>query len=166
MISVDTKKKELIGNFKNDGQEWRRRRSPRWVNMHDFADLKLEKVIPHGVYDPSQNEGWVTVGVDHDTASFAVNSIRKWWEEMGQVRYPRSRDLWITADSGGSNTNRSRLWKVELQALADQLRMTIHVCHFPPGTSKWNKIEHRLFSFISRNWRGTPLLSRAAAVSL
>lgn len=166
VISVDTKKKENLGNFKNQGQEWRKKGNPRKVNMHDFADEKLGKVIPHGVYDLSRNEGWVTVGVTHDTASFAVASIRRWWKRMGSKRYANARELLITADSGGSNANRSRLWKVELQKLADDLKMTIRVRHFPPGTSKWNKIEHRLFSFISKNWRGKPLLSRAAVVHL
>jgi hypothetical protein len=166
VISVDTKKKELIGNFKNNGKEWRKKGNPRKVNMHDFVDLELGKVIPHGVYDLSENEGWITVGITHDTASFAVASIKRWWKRMGRKRYPAAEELTITADSGGSNASRSRLWKAELQKLADELRMTIHVRHFPPGTSKWNKIEHRLFSFISRNWRGTPLLSRAAVVNL
>jgi hypothetical protein len=166
VISVDTKKKELIGNYKNNGREWRKKGNPRTVNMHDFADPELGKVIPHGIYDLSRNEGWVTVGITHDTASFAVASIRRWWKRMGSKRYPDARELMITADSGGSNANRSRLWKAELQNLADELKMTIHVRHFPPGTSKWNKIEHRLFSFISRNWRGKPLLSRASVVNL
>jgi len=166
VISVDTKKKELIGNYKNNGQEWRKKGNPRTVNMHDFPDPELGKVIPHGIYDLSKNEGWVTVGITHDTASFAVASIRRWWKRMGSKRYPHAKELTITADSGGSNANRSRLWKVELQNLADELKITIHIRHFPPGTSKWNKIEHRLFSFISRNWRGKPLLSRAAVVNL
>ena len=166
VISVDTKKKELIGNFKNQGREWRKTGNPRKVNMHDFADPKLGKVAPYGVYDLSRNEGWVNVGIDHDTASFAVESIRRWWTRLGMKRYPNATDLMITADCGGSNANRGRLWKVELQQLADKLQMTIHVRHFPPGTSKWNKIEHRLFSFISRNWRGQPLIDLATVVNL
>ena len=166
VISVDTKKKELIGNFKNTGQEWRPKGTARKVNMHDFADKKLGKVIPYGVYDLSKNEGWMNVGIDHDTASFAVESIRRWWKRMGRKRYPKAHELLITADCGGSNGNRNKLWKVELQELADHTGMTIHVRHFPPGTSKWNKIEHRLFSFISQNWKGTPLLSRVSVVNL
>jgi hypothetical protein len=166
VISVDTKKKELIGNFKNPGTEWRPKGQPRQVNLHDFVDPELGKVIPYGVYDLAQNEGWVNVGIDHDTASFAVASIRQWWKRMGSKRYPKAKELLITADCGGSNGNRSKLWKVELQKLADEVKMTIHVRHFPPGTSKWNKIEHRLFSFISHNWRGQPLLTRAAVVNL
>lgn len=165
-VSVDTKKKENLGNFKNNGREWRTKGSPRTVNMHDFADEELGKVIPHGVYDLSRNEGWITVGIDHDTASFAVESIRRWWKRMGSKRYAKAKELLITADSGGSNAHRSRLWKAELQKFADETKMTIHVRHFPPGTSKWNKIEHRLFSCISRNWRGKPLLSRASVVNL
>lgn len=166
VISVDTKKKELIGNFRNNGKEWRPKGNPREVNMHDFADKELGKVIPYGVYDLSRNEGWMNVGIDHDTASFAVESIRRWWNRMGGERYEKATELMATADCGGSNSNRSRLWKVELQKLADETGMTIHVRHFPPGTSKWNKIEHRLFSFISQNWKGKPLLSRAAVVNL
>ncbi len=165
-VSVDTKKKELIGNYKNNGQEWRSKGNPRKVNMHDFTDKKLGKVAPYGVYDLSKNEGWVNVGIDHDTASFAVESIRRWWTRLGRKRYPKAEELMITADCGGSNSNRSRLWKVELQKFADKTNLAIHVRHFPPGTSKWNKIEHRLFSFIARNWRGKPLLSRAAVVNL
>jgi hypothetical protein len=166
VISVDTKKKELIGNFKNAGREWRRKGEPRTVNMHDFMDADLGKVAPYGVYDLSKNEGWVNVGIDHDTASFAVESIRRWWTRMGMKRYPHARELMITADCGGSNANRNRLWKVELQKLATEINLTIHVRHFPPGTSKWNKIEHRLFSFISKNWRGQPLIDRATVVNL
>lgn len=165
-VSVDTKKKELIGNFKNNGREWRPKGSPREVNMHDFADKELGKVSPYGVYDLSRNEGWVNVGINHDTASFAVESIRRWWNRLGKKRYPKAEELMITADCGGSNGNRSKLWKVELQKFADETSLTIHVRHFPPGTSKWNKIEHRLFSFITRNWRGQPLLSRATVVNL
>jgi len=166
VISVDTKKKELIGNYKNNGQEWRKKGKPREVNTHDFVDPELGKVASYGVYDLLRNEGWVNIGITHDTASFAVESIRRWWTRMGRYRYPKTAELMITADCGGSNANRSRLWKVELQTFADETKMTIHVRHFPPGTSKWNKIEHRLFSFISRNWRGKPLLSRAAVVNL
>jgi len=166
VISVDTKKKELIGNFKNNGREWRKIGNPRTVNMHDFTDKKLGKVAPYGVYDLSRNEGWVNVGIDHDTASFAVESIRRWWTHMGMTRYPEAAKLMITADCGGSNAHRSKLWKVELQKFADETHLTIHVRHFPPGTSKWNKIEHRLFSVISRNWRGQPLVDRTTVVNL
>ena len=166
VISVDTKKKELIGNFKNPGREWRPKTTPVEVKVHDFVDPRLGKVIPYGVYDLSRNEGWGNVGVTHDTASFAVASIRRWWSQMGTRRYPHARELLITADCGGSNGNRTRLWKRELQQLADHLRMVIHVRHFPPGTRKWNNIEHRLCSFISKNWRGRPLISRAAVVDL
>ena len=166
VISVDTKKKELIGNFKNNGKEYRKKGKPRTVNTHDFPDPELGKVAPYGVYDVSKNEGWVNVGITHDTASFAIESIRRWWNHMGRERYPKADELMITADCGGSNANRSKLWKVELQNLADELSMIIHVRHFPPGTSKWNKIEHRLFSFISSNWRGKPLIDRATVVNL
>lgn len=166
VISVDTKKKELIGNFKNPGREWQPKGSPEEVNVHDFADPHLGKVIPYGVYDLATNEGWVNVGIDHDTAEFAVESIRRWWFHMGTERYPHARKLLITADCGGSNGSRTRLWKVALQQFADELQLPIHVRHFPPGTSKWNKIEHRLFCFITQNWRGRPLLSRATVVNL
>ena len=165
-ISVDTKKKELIGDFKNAGREWRPRGEPEEVRVHDFLDKKLGKAIPYGVYDMINNQGWVSVGIDHDTAQFAVNSIRRWWNRMGRRRFPRATELLITADGGGSNSSRSRLWKVSLQALADQLGLCLHVCHFPPGTSKWNKIEHRLFSFITQNWRGRPLVSHQTVVNL
>ncbi len=165
-ISVDTKKKELIGDFKNAGREWRPRGEPEEVRVHDFLDKNLGKAIPYGVYDMINNQGWVSVGIDHDTAQFAVNSIRRWWKRMGRRRFPRATELLITADGGGSNSSRSRLWKVSLQALADQLGLCLHVCHFPPGTSKWNKIEHRLFSFITQNWRGRPLLSHQTVVKL
>lgn len=165
-ISVDTKKKELIGDFKNAGRQWRPRGEPEEVRVHDFLDKNLGKVIPYGVYDMINNQGWVSVGIDHDTAQFAVNSIRRWWKRMGRRRFPRATKLLITADGGGSNSSRSRLWKVSLQALADQLGLCLHVCHFPPGTSKWNKIEHRLFSFITQNWRGRPLLSDQTVVNL
>jgi hypothetical protein len=165
-ISVDTKKKELIGDFKNAGQEWRPSGDPEEVRVHDFLDKNLGKAIPYGVYDMINNQGWVSVGIDHDTAQFAVNSIRRWWKRMGRRRFPRATKLLITADGGGSNSSRSRLWKVSLQALADELGLGLHVCHFPPGTSKWNKIEHRLFSFITQNWRGRPLVSHQTVVNL
>lgn len=165
-ISVDTKKKELVGDFKNAGREWRPRGEPEDVRVHDFLDQELGKAIPYGVYDMINNQGWVSVGIDHDTAQFAVNSIRRWWKRMGRRRFPRATELLITADGGGSNSPRSRLWRVSLQALADELDLGLHVCHFPPGTSKWNQIEHRLFSFITQNWRGRPLLSHQTVVSL
>jgi hypothetical protein len=165
-ISVDTKKKELIGDFKNAGRQWRPRGQPEEVRVHDFLDKELGKAIPYGVYDMINNQGWVSVGIDHDTAQFAVNSIRRWWKKMGRRRFPRASRLLITADGGGSNSPRSRLWKVSLQELADELGLRLHVCHFPPGTSKWNRIEHRLFSFITQNWRGKPLVSHQAVVSL
>jgi transposase len=165
-ISVDTKKKELVGNFKNAGREWRPRGQPQPVQVHDFVQPELGRAIPYGVYDLGANTGWVSVGIDHDTAAFAVGSIRRWWQAMGRRAYPRAQRLLITADAGGSNGPRVRLWKVELQKLADHLRRPISVCHFPPGTSKWNKIEHRLFSFISQNWRGQPLVSHAVIVNL
>ncbi len=165
-ISVDTKKKELIGDFENAGREWRPKGRPEEVRVHDFQDQALGKVIPYGVYDLHNNQGWVSVGIDHDTAQFAANSIRRWWRQMGQRRFPHARELLITADGGGSNGSRSRLWKVALQELANALGLKLVVCHFPPGTSKWNKIEHRLFSFITQNWRGRPLVSREAVVNL
>ena len=166
VISVDTKKKELVGDFKNAGKTWRPKGQPQEVRVHDFVDKKLGKAIPYGVYDVAQNAGWVSVGVTHDTASFAVSTIRRWWRRMGRKVYPDARQLLITADSGGGNASRSRLWKWELQRFADESGLTLRVCHLPPGTSKWNKIEHRLFSFISQNWRGAPLLTHAAIVSL
>jgi Rhodopirellula transposase DDE domain len=166
VVSVDAKKKELVGDFKNPGQEWRRRGQPEPVRAKDFPDKELGKVIPEGVYDLAQNQGWVSVGIDHDTADFAAESIRRWWQEMGAPLYPRATQLLITADAGGSNGYRSRLWKVALQRLADALGLRITVCHFPPGTSKWNKIEHRLFCYITKNWRGKPLTSRAVVVNL
>ncbi len=166
VISVDTKKKELVGDFENQGQEWQPQGQPEEVRVHDFADKKLGKVAPYGVYDVAANEGWVSVGIDHDTAEFAGESIRRWWREMGRVRNPGARRLLITADGGGSNGSRVRLWKVTLQGLADQLGLEISVCHFPPGTSKWNKIEHRMFCHISQNWRGRPLTSRQVVVNL
>jgi hypothetical protein len=165
-ISVDTKKKELIGDFKNSGPEWRPKGDPRRVRVHDFIIPEKGKAIPYGVYDLHRNEGWVSIGIDHDTAAFAVASIRRWWRTMGRARYPKAESLLITSDCGGSNGSRTRLWKWELQELADQTGLSISVCHFPPGTSKWNKIEHRLFSFISRNWRGRPLESLAVIVNL
>ena len=165
-ISVDTKKKELVGDFKNAGREWRRRGKPEEVRVHDFLDKKLGKAIPYGVYDILNNQGWVSVGINHDTAQFAVNSIRRWWKRMGRRRFPRATRLLITADGGGSNSSRSRLWRLSLQELADDLGLRLQVCHFPPGTSKWNKIEHRLFSFITQNWRGRPLVSHQAIVNL
>ncbi len=165
-ISVDTKKKELVGDFKNGGREWRPAGKPEEVRVHDFQDKTLGKAIPYGVYDIVNNQGWVNVGIDHDTAQFAANSIRNWWREMGQRRFPRASELLITADGGGSNSSRSRLWKLALQGLADDLKLKLFVCHFPPGTSKWNKIEHRMFSFITQNWRGKPLVSHQAIVNL
>ena len=165
VISVDTKKKELVGNYKNNGREWRPKSTPDPVNVHDFIDPDLPRAVPYGVYDLADNVGWVSVGTDHDTASFAVNAIRRWWLSMGRGRYAKAKRLMITAD-GGSNGYRVRLWKVELQKLADELKFPVTVCHFPPGTSKWNKIEHRLFSFISINWRGKPLRTYRSIVQL
>jgi len=165
-ISVDTKKKELVGNFKNGGREWRPRGDPQRVRVHDFLDLKKGKAIPYGVYDLGRNQGWITVGIDHDTAAFAVHTIHRWWKTLGIRAYPRASSVLIVADSGGSNGSRIRLWKWELQRLADATQLHLHVCHFPPGTSKWNKIEHRLFSFISQNWRGRPLLTHATIIKL
>lgn len=165
-ISVDTKKKELVGDFKNGGREWRPKGEPELVRMHDFKDPELGKAIPYGIYDLACDEGWVQVGIDHDTAQFAVASIRSWWQQLGRQRYPEATTLQITADCGGSNGNRTRLWKLELQKLADETGMRISVCHLPPGTSKWNKIEHRLFSFITKNWRGRPLESLETIVNL
>src|SRR5437588_3820144 len=166
VISVDTKKKELIGNFKNGGPDYRPKGDPRRVNVHDFEDKKLGKVVPYGVYDMTANAGFVSVGITSDTAEFAVQSIRCWRERMGRQRYPDARELTITADCGGSNGARVRLWKLELQKLADETGLVIHVHHYPPGTSKWNKIEHRLFCHITQNWRGRPLTDRLAVVEL
>lgn len=166
VISVDTKKKELIGDFKNGGREWRPKGEPERVRVHDFIIPEKGKAIPYGVYDLTRNAGWVNVGIDHDTAAFAVSSIRRWWKIMGRAVYPRGQMLLITADSGGSNGSRNRLWKWELQNFVNRTGMAITVCHFPPGTSKWNKIEHRLFSYISKNWRGKPLESLAVIVNL
>lgn len=166
VISVDCKKKELIGNFKTNGQEYRPTGEPEEVNAYDFPDKELGKVAPYGVYDLTKNKGWVSVGISHDTAAFAVNTIRQWWVSMGKACYPQASQLLITADSGGSNSYRTRLWKIELQRLAKETGLSVSVCHLPPGTSKWNKIEHRLFSFITQNWRGRPLLSHEVVVNL
>ena len=163
---MDTKKKELVGDFKNQGREWRPKGTPEAVQVHDFIDPKLGRAVPYGVYDLADNKGWVSVGTDHDTASFAVHAIKRWWRTMGRARYPKATRLLITADGGGSNGYRVRLWKIELQTLANSLRIPITVCHLPPGTSKWNKIEHRLFSFITLNWRGKPLRSFKTIVQL
>jgi hypothetical protein len=166
VISIDAKKKELIGNFTNRGKEWHPKGQPKEVNVYDFVDKELGKVTPYGVLDIAANEGWVSVGIDHDTAEFAAESIRCWWREMGCLRYPKATRLLITADGGGSNGVRVRLWKKVLQDLATGLGLEIHVCHFPPGTSKWNKIEHRMFCQITQNWRGRPLMSRQVVVNL
>ena len=166
VISVDTKKKELVGNFKNGGREWQPKGRPEQVRVHDFIDKELGKAIPYGVYDITKNQGWVSVGIDHDTARFATEAIRRWWSKMGRPRYRTARELLITADGGGSNGSRCRLWKVALQELANDLRLWIRVCHFPPGTSKWNKIEHRMFSHITQNWRGRPLVSHEVIINL
>ncbi len=166
VISVDTKKKEPVGNFKNSGQTWRPRGRPEQVRVHDFVIPELGKVAPYGIYDLTANRGWVSVGIDHDTATFAVGSIRWWWMRAGRRSYPKATRLLITADCGGSNGYRVHLWKLELQKLADKTGLSIAVCHFPPGTSKWNKIEHRLFSFITKNWRGQPLLTHATILNL
>ena len=165
-ISVDAKKKENVGDFKNGGHEWFPQGTPEEVRVYDFLIKSLGKAALYGVYDLFRNEGWVSVGIDHDTAQFAVNGIRRWWNEMGHERFPRAKELLITADGGGSNSSRSRLWKVSLQELADELGIKLLVCHFPPGTSKWNKIEHRLFSFITKNWRARPLVSLEVIVNL
>jgi hypothetical protein len=166
VISVDTKKKELVGNYRNAGSDWRPKGDPQRVKVHDFEDKKLGKVAPYGVYDIAADAGWVSVGITHDTAEFAVASIRTWLDRVGRARYPNMRELTITADCGGSNGNRLRLWRVELQKLADETGLTIKVRHYPPGTSKWNKIEHRLFCRITQNWRGRPLTDRAAVIEL
>lgn len=166
VISVDTKKKELVGDFKNGGREWQPKGEPEEVRVHDFLIPELGKAAPYGIYDMTHNLGWVNVGIDHDTATFAVESIRRWWYSMGQPLYLDAQQLLITADGGGSNGYRLRLWKVELQKLADEIGLSITVCHLPPGTSKWNKIEHRLFSYISQNWRGKPLVSYEVIVNL
>jgi hypothetical protein len=166
VVSVDTKKKELVGEFKNAGEEWQPQGRPEKVKVHDFPVKGLGKAIPYGVYDLARNEGWVSVGIDHDTAEFAAASIGRWWREMGSARYPRATELMITADGGGSNSSRNRLWKVALQGLANDTGLILRVRHFPPGTSKWNKIEHRLFCFITKNWRGRPLTSYEVIVNL
>lgn len=166
VISVDTKKKELVGEFKNGGREWQPHKNPEKVQVHDFPDKELGKAIPYGVYDLTNNRGWVSVGSDHDTAAFAVETIRRWWYQMGQETYPAATQLLITADGGGSNGSRTRLWKIHLQRLADETGLRICVSHFPPGTSKWNKIEHRMFSAITQNWRGRPLVSHEVIVNL
>jgi hypothetical protein len=165
-VSVDTKKKETLGNLKNAGREWRPKGQPREVNVHDFPDPKKGKAVPYGVYDLSHNEAWVSVGVSSDTAEFAVETIRAWWKRLGRRRHPKAHRLLITADSGGSNSSRNRLWKVELQRFSNETGLEIEVCHFPPGTSKWNKIEHRLFCHVSRNWRGQPLETYEIVVNL
>jgi hypothetical protein len=166
VISVDTKKKELVGDFKNAGREWQPAGEPVPVRVHDFLDKELGKAIPYGVYDLASNAAWVSVGVDHDTPEFAVESIARWWRYMGKKAYPDATELLITADGGGSNGYRARLWKLELQRLADRTGLTIGVSHFPPGTSKWNKIEHRLFCHITENWRGRPLVDHETIVQL
>jgi hypothetical protein len=166
VISVDTKKKENLGNFARPGREWEPQGRPTKVQTHDFPDPQRGHARPYGIYDLTHNEGWVNVGISRDTAQFAVESIRRWWHKMGHERYPQAQELLITADGGGSNGYRTRLWKTELQRLANDLHLAIRVCHFPPGTSKWNKIEHRMFSFISKNWRGHPLDSLATVVNL
>ena len=166
VVSVDTKKKELIGDFKNNGEEWQPEGQPEEVRAKDFLDKQLGKAIPYGVYDQTLNKGWVSVGIDHDTAEFATETIRRWWNEMGLPTYRTAKELLITADGGGSNGTRNRLWKVCLQHLADETGLRVGVCHFPPGTSKWNKIEHRMFCHITQNWRGRPLTSREVVVNL
>lgn len=166
VISVDCKKKELIGEFMNRGREWRPKGRPVSVNVYDFIDDALFKAIPYGVYDLTRDEGWVSIGITHETAMFAVDTIQQWWRHMGHLRYPAATEVLITADGGGSNGSRNRLWKQSLQKLADHTGLTIHVCHFPPGTSKWNKIEHRLFNHITMNWRGRPLTTLEAVVAL
>jgi len=166
VISVDCKKKELIGNYKNAGQEWGKTKMPQKVKVYDFIDKELGKAVPYGAYDIAQNEGWVSVGISSDTAQFAVNTIRTWWQQMGMHTYPNATKLLITADGGGSNSVKGRLWKKELQSFSTETGLEISVCHYPPGTSKWNKIEHRLFSFITKNWRGQPLVSLETIVNL
>jgi hypothetical protein len=166
VISVDTKKKELVGEFRNGGREWRQKGEPVEVLVHDFMDKELGKAIPYGIYDLTENQGWVSVGIDHDTARFAAEAIHRWWKKMGSKRHRGANELLIMADGGGSNGSRCRLWKVALQGLADLLGIPIHVCHFPPGTSKWNKIEHRMFCHITQNWRGRPLVSHDVIINL
>jgi hypothetical protein len=166
VVSVDAKKKELVGTFANKGREWQPKGQPEEANVYDFIDKELGKVTPYGVYDLQHNQGWVSVGIDHDTAEFAVQTLRRWWTEMGQALYPAATRLLITADGGGSNGSRVRLWKVALQSFASETGIEVHVCHLPPGTSKWNKIEHRMFSCISLNWRGRALATRQIIVNL
>jgi hypothetical protein len=166
VLSVDTKKKELVGNFKNGGREWQPQGEPELVDVHDFPSDALGKAIPYGVYDVGADDGFVSVGTDHDTPVFAVTTIEAWWQQVGRKRYPHAREIFITADAGGSNSYRSHVWKHQLQRVADKLDLAIHVSHFPPGTSKWNKVEHRLFSFISINWRGRPLRSYETVINL
>jgi hypothetical protein len=166
VVSVDTKKKELVGAYKNGGQEWQPQGDPEEVLVHDFVDQQLGKAIPYGVLDLAHNQGWVSVGTDHDTAEFAAQTLSNWWERMGEAAYPNASQLLVTADAGGSNAAQSRLWKVALQRLADRTGLSISVCHFPPGTSKWNKIEHRMFCHITQNWRGRPLISHEVIVNL
>jgi transposase len=166
VVSVDAKKKELLGQYRNGGREWRPKGQPEEVKVYDFVDETLDKVIPYGVYDLTTNRGWISVGIDHDTAEFAVESLRRWWQHMGSKTYPQAKKLLITADGGGSNGSRCRLWKVELQRWADETGLRLSVSHFPPGTSKWNKIEHRMFCHITENWRGRPLVSREVVVNL
>jgi transposase len=166
VISIDTKKKENLGQFKNGGQEWQPKGKPVEVKTHDFPDKTQGKAIPYGIYDLTHNQGWVNVGIDHDTAEFAVESIRRWWQQLGQAQYSRSKHLLIMADCGGSNGYRNRLWKLQLQEFADETGLTLHICHFPPGTSKWNKIEHRLFCHITTNWRGQPLTDLETVINL
>ena len=166
VISVDCKKKENIGNFKNQGTEWCLAGEAPKVNVYDFIDKELGKAVPYGIYDIAQNQGWVSVGISKDTAEFAVNSIRSWWQQMGEEQYPNAKKILITADGGGSNGSRNRLWKKEIQAFATETGLSVSVCHFPPGTSKWNKIEHRLFSHITKNWRAKPLVSLQVVVNL
>jgi hypothetical protein len=166
VVSVDAKKKELVGEFKNGGREWQPKGSPERVRVHDFEDKVLGKAIPYGIYDVTANMGWVSVGTDHDTAEFAIETLRRWWRPMGASAYPAANELLVIADGGGSNSSRTRLWKTELQGLADELGMRIAVCHLPPGTSKWHTIEHRLFAYMTQNWRGNPLISHEVIVNL
>ena len=165
-VAVETKKKELVGQYRNGGQEWRPQGQPEEVQVHDFPDPQLGKALPYGIYDLAANAGWVSVGVDHDTSEFAVETLRRWWREMGQASYPGAERLLVTCDGGGSDSSRGRLWKLELQCLADEFGLRVSVCHLPPGTRKWNKIEHRMFCHITQNWRGRPLVSREVVVNL
>jgi transposase len=165
VVSVDATPRELVGNYRNPGREWRPEGTPQRVRTHDFRDKELGVAIPYGVYDLTRNDGWVSVGIDHNTAEFATESVRRWWERMGSLAYPDADELLLTADGGGSNGSRARLWKLKVQRLADRLGLRISVCHFPPGTSKWNRVEHRMFCHITENWRGRPLVSRAVIVN-